>query len=99
MITHEYNTTSVQFGLDKIGAVGLLGYSKFDGLTGHLSVQQLATEKVIGEKWEKGDVHELPKVVFNFTDIGSVETLIKVLEGVRRNMDRNQQMYSLASAC
>jgi hypothetical protein len=80
-MTQNEQTTQVQFGTDKIGSIGLTGKR------GCLVMQQLKNEVMIGQPFDIGkDITELPKVVLNFTEISSVEALIKTLEKVKEKM-------------
>lgn len=93
MITHNEQTTSVQFGTGKKGSVGLTGRR------GSLTIQQLCNSCEIGQPFDvKTDVSELPKVELNFTETSSVDSLIKVLEEVKRRMEAPDPNV-LAYAC
>lgn len=90
MITHEGQTTSVQFGKEGIGSVGLTGKNG-----GVLTIQQLTkTDLLIGGIPEDGDIAELPKVVLNFTDTKSIDALIEVLTRTKYKM-----IYPYPSYC
>jgi hypothetical protein len=81
MITTKYNTTTVTFGKDGIGTIGLIGKR------GAMTMQQLINECEIGKPFDMAkDVSELPKVILEFNEISSVESLIKVLERVKEKM-------------
>lgn len=82
MITHiDNNTTTVEFGKNGIGSVGL------SGRRGTLTIQQLINECGIGNVIHPNDISELPKVILQFNEASSVEALIKVLEKVKEMMD------------
>ncbi len=82
MITQiDSQNTTVEFGKNGIGSVGLLGGR------GVLTIQELVNECQIGKPFDKEkDISELPKVILQFNEVSSVESLIKVLEKVKEKM-------------
>lgn len=82
MITQiEPQTTTIEFGKNGIGSVGL------SGRRGSMTIQQLVTECGIGNIIHPNDISELPKVILQFNEVSSVDALIKVLEHVRDKMN------------
>ncbi len=73
--------TTVQFGSGELGSIGLIGSR------GRLIMQDLISEIQIGCAFDmKNDVNELPKVILNFTETSSIDSLIKVLQKVKEKM-------------
>lgn len=83
MIKHiSPQMTTVHFGKDGVGTVGL------NGKRGVLVIQELISVVKIGEKFDTTkDISELPKVILQFNEVSSVEAMIKVLEHVKRIME------------
>jgi len=76
----EKKTVLVEFAKENIGSVGLIASDN------KLIIQQLVSDKKIGEKITPEDVKELPKIVLDFTKEESVDSLIKCLENVKHFM-------------
>ena len=80
MIKTEGLVTEVKFGNDKKANIAV---TINDGV---LKLQQLATEKQVGDKIDKDvDIQELPKVEIEFFNTRSIDVLIGALEAIKKN--------------
>jgi hypothetical protein len=90
-------TTTVQFGKDGIGAVGLTARVTTAGMKvseGRFTIQQLINEIKIGQPFDpEKDITELPKVDLIFTDLASVDVMIKGLKELRFKMEYPMPIY------
>jgi hypothetical protein len=88
MITIKYDTTTVTFGKDGIATIGLIDRK------GKVIMQHLVNESRIGKSFDiTKDVSEFPKVVLEFNEVSSVDSLIKVLEKVKEKMQVPEYYY------
>ncbi len=84
-------TSSVRFGTDK-GSIGITSKDRF------LILQELISDKNIGDKLTEADIKELPKVVLEFFRAESIDVLIGQLERVKYSLE-NPPENQLALAC
>lgn len=91
MITTSGLTTTVVFGTaDKASISVNAEFAK-------LILQQLANKEMkIGDLPKQEDIQELPKVECLFTEIESVDVMIKVLEKIKFHMQYPYGTYALA---
>jgi hypothetical protein len=90
MIASENNTTTVTFGAYKKATIGV----SVNGLS--LYLQELASDKNIGDSICIEDIKDLPRVELEFNQMESIDVIIKALEVVRNNWIFK---YQLALAC
>jgi len=91
MITINDLTARVEFGKGT-KATTAVNASNF-----LLVLQQLSTEKSIGDELTEGDYDELPKVEIQFFSEKSVDVLIKALQVIKKNFNPPPEMnYALA---
>jgi len=91
MISTENNITTVQFAsIDNKGKIGV----QVNGL--EIQLQELVSEIPVGERFEKEDVNDLPKVLLEFSNIKSVDVMIKALQDIKKNWTN---YYQFALAC
>jgi hypothetical protein len=91
-------TTTVQFGKDGVGAVGLtVGVETVNMIatSGRLTIQQLVSgDFKIGKPFDPvKDITELPKIDLNFTDLASVDAMIDCLKHLRYKMEYPMPIY------
>lgn len=90
MITTNKETTTVKFGQNGIASISVNVNSLL------LTLQQLKVEKRIGEKGGSDeDVHPLPKIEFDFTEVESIDVMIGALEVLKKN----HLAFQLAKCC
>lgn len=91
MITSENNTTTVQFAaMDNVGKIGV-------GVRGTtIQLQELLSEINVGESLTSDDIKDLPKVLLEFSNVNSIDVLIKALNAVKENWTKK---YAIALAC
>ncbi len=90
-------TTTVQFGKDGIGSIGLTVRVGQFTANGKLTMQQLISELKIGDPFDPAkDITELPKVELLFTDPASVEAMINCLKKLKHNMEYPYPAYCYA---
>lgn len=89
MIASENNTTTVTFGAYKKATIGV----SVNGLS--LYLQELASDKNIGDSICIEDIKDLPRVELEFNQMESIDVIIKALEVVRNNWIAHYQ-YALA---
>jgi hypothetical protein len=90
MITTKDKTTTVVFGTHKKASISV-------GPQGmNLVLQQIVSDKKIGDSLLDEDIKELPKVVLELQTIESIDVLIRALEKVKEN---HYKIYGFALAC
>lgn len=68
-----------------------------DAAFAKLILQQIIGDKKIGDTLKRDEnIQELPKIVFLFTEIESVDVMIKVLEKIKFHMQYPYGTYALA---
>ena len=90
MIKIEGQTVALESGTNGNGAVALRAKDNI------LSLRDLLNEVAIGETWEDSDSKDLPKILIEFHTTESVDTFIRCLEIIKRNLQNPYGLYPFA---
>lgn len=90
MIKINKQIVTVESGINGKGAIAMRAKDNV------LSLRDLVNEVAIGEKWEESNSQELPKIIIEFHTTESVDTFIKCLEIIKRNLQNPYGLYQFA---
>lgn len=90
MIKIEEQTVTVESGINGKGAIALKASDNI------LSLRDLINEVAIGETWEDFDSKDIPKILIEFHNTESVDTFIRCLEVIKRNLQNPYGLYPFA---
>ena len=92
MITQKDNITFVCFAYagDPYGTIGVSVKAT------KLSLQELQIKKNVGDTLNPDEIKTLPAIELHFSNEKSIDVMIKALEAIRRNIQRE---FAYALAC
>lgn len=90
MIKIEKQTVTVESGINGKGAIALKASDNI------LSLRDLINEVAIGETWSDSDSKDRPKILIEFHSTESVDTFIRCLEVIKRNLSNPYGLYPFA---